>query len=54
LPLDSWDVSNATDMHSMFDNAIAFDSPIGSWDVSHVVDFSNMFAGTMNFNQNIE
>ena len=52
-PLDSWDVSNVTNMMSIFSGATAFNQPIGSWNVSNVTDMSGMFYGATNFNQPI-
>ena len=50
--LDSWDVSNVTDMSYMFSNASVFDQDIGTWNVSNVTDMNNMFNASA-FNQNI-
>ena len=41
--LSHWDVSNATKMDSMFNNAGAFNQDIGDWDVSSVTSMQNMF-----------
>jgi uncharacterized repeat protein (TIGR02543 family) len=51
--IGSWDVSNVTDMSSMFVNARAFNQDIGSWDVSNVTDMYFMFAEAISFNQDI-
>ena len=48
-PLNSWDVSEVTDMGGMFYNT-AFNQPLNSWDVSRVRNMSYMFANTA-FNQ---
>ena len=47
-----WDVSNVTNMRSMFTRCIdgSANQPIGDWDVSSVTDMSYMFNGA-NFNQ---
>jgi len=50
-PLNSWDVSNVTNMSGMFDGAL-YNQPLSSWDVSNVTDMSRMFAGSK-FNQPI-
>ena len=42
-----WDVSNVTDMESMFQNAATFNQ---DWDVSNVEDMRQMFAYAENFN----
>ncbi len=49
--IDHWNVSNITDMNSMFDNSY-FNQPIGSWNVSNVMNMENMFNQT-SFNQDI-
>ncbi len=50
--MDSWDVSNITNMEEMFYNVKQFNEPIGSWDVSNVTNMRKMFS-TMKFNQPI-
>lgn len=52
-PLESWDVSNVTNMYYMFTNASAFNEPLGSWDVSNVTGMNYMFNGASAFNQPI-
>ena len=52
-PIGSWDVSNVTNMSSMFLQAFSFDQPIDSWDVSSVTDMSTMFKNASEFNQPI-
>ena len=37
----SWDVSNVTDMSSMFENAINFNQDLRNWNVSSVTEFTN-------------
>ena len=47
--LSGWNVSNAVDMHAMFQQTVSFkDSTDGlaSWDVSKVTDMSGMFASS--------
>ena len=51
--LDSWDVSNVTDMSNMFDGASNFNRSINVWDVSSVINMSYMFSGAKEFNQEI-
>ena len=51
--ISHWDVSSATDMGSMFYNAIAFNSDISNWDVSKVEDMEMMFIGCDVFNLNL-
>lgn len=47
--LGDWDVSNVTDMHSMFNNQNDFNQDLNSWDVGAVTDMSFMFAGNGGF-----
>jgi uncharacterized repeat protein (TIGR02543 family) len=51
--MDSWDVSNVTDMSWMFMSAEAFNQDIGSWDVSNVTTMAGMFRYASKFNQDI-
>ena len=48
--LETWDVSNVTNMHNMFyygggDGAVTDISALSRWDVSNVTDMSYMFSG---------
>jgi surface protein len=47
---DSWDVSNVTDMNTMFSGASSFNQDISTWDVSNVQYFGSMFQGAAQFN----
>jgi surface protein len=49
----AWDVSNITNMESMFTLARAFNQDISSWDVSNVTTMYQMFYGATAFNQDI-
>ena len=49
--ISSWDVSNVTNMGSMFESTL-FNQDIGNWDVSNVTNMEAMFIGS-NFNQDI-
>ena len=49
--IELWDVSNVTDMSSMF-SCSSFNKDISSWDVSKVTDMSHMFSYS-SFNQDI-
>ncbi len=51
--INLWDVSNVTNMHSMFADAKHFNANISSWDVSNVTRIDNMFNRAENFNANI-
>jgi surface protein len=49
--LDSWDISNVTDMSGMFKDAENFNQPLDSWDTSNVKDMREMFKGAIQFKQ---
>ena len=49
----NWDVSNVTNMRTMFNAARAFNQPIGHWNVSKVKNMYFMFADARAFNQDI-
>ena len=51
--ISSWDVSNVTNMSSMFNGASDFNQNISIWDVSNVTIMSYMFNGATAFNQDI-
>ena len=51
--IDSWDVSNVTDMSFMFFNCYAFNQPIGYWNVGNVTNMLGMFYTAWAFNQPI-
>ena len=44
--IESWDVSNVTNMSCMFSNATSFNQPLNNWDVSSVENMSQMFYNT--------
>jgi len=49
--INSWDVSNVTDMSYMFRLAKKFNQPLNRWNVSEVIDMSEMFEAAYKFNQ---
>ena len=51
--IEKWDVSNVTNMDSMFARAISFNQDISKWNVSNVRDMSFMFFGAESFNADI-
>ncbi|WP_020527062.1 BspA family leucine-rich repeat surface protein [Flexithrix dorotheae] len=51
--IDVPNLSNVTEMASMFYGASAFNGDIGHWDVSQVLNMSLMFYKASSFNQNI-
>ena len=50
--INTWDVSNVTNMNSMFSNT-PFNQDISNWDVSSVTDMGHMFSGNTSFNQDL-
>ena len=48
--MDKWDVSAATSMEAMFQNAHVFNQNLNSWVPSLVTDFRSMFQGARLFN----
>ena len=53
-PLDNWDVSNITNMYSLFSGAVSFNQPLDDWDVSNVIDMSCMFSLNLDHGDVIE
>ncbi len=51
--INSWNVSNVTNMGFMFYYASQFNSPLNNWNVSNVTNMQSMFYGATNFNQPI-
>ena len=51
--ISDWDVSQVTDMSSLFKDKTTFNDDISSWDVSSVTDMSWMFLSASAFNQDI-
>ena len=54
--ISHWDVSNVTDMSSLFENAgtkrtTSFNQPLNNWNVSNVKDMFCMFQEAKSFNQ---
>ncbi len=52
--IETWDVSNVTDMSYIFYNCEYFNQNINSWDVSNVINMERMFAGCNSFNQPLD
>ena len=52
-PLNNWNVSNVTNMFSMFRNTTSFNQPLNNWNVSNVTNMFSMFEDATNFNQDI-
>ncbi|KAG7357879.1 fibronectin domain containing protein [Nitzschia inconspicua] len=53
FPIDSWNVSQVTDMSNLFLCLVFFDEYIGSWDTSKVTNMNCMFHTAISFNQDI-
>ena len=51
--INTWDVSNITDMSELFKSNTIFNSDISGWNVSNVLDMSEMFDDASAFNQDI-
>ena len=51
--INTWNVSNVTNMRAMFHSATFFNQDISSWDVSNVTDMAYMFYKATSFNQDI-
>ena len=51
--LSNWDVSQVTNMDSMFSSNNVFNQDIGSWDTSKVTDMGSMFLSATAFNQDL-
>lgn len=51
--ISGWDVSNVTNMNSMFDRCFDFNQDLSKWNVSKVTDMNGMFFECKSFNKNI-
>lgn len=51
--ISKWNVSNVTDMSSMFTWTESFNQPIGDWDVSKITNMTCLFYHAEKFNQDI-
>ena len=49
--INTWDVSNVTDMSELFKNKTTFNDDISDWDVSSVTNMNSMFDKAYAFNQ---
>ena len=52
--MNDWDVSEVTEMISLFDGKGSFTANISKWDTSSVTDMKSMFQGCGAFNQSLE
>lgn len=51
LNIENWNVSNVTNMNSMFAGCRLFNQPLNNWNVSNVTNMKMMFHGCARFNQ---
>jgi len=51
IPIGQWDVSEVTNMNSLFMHRTNFNEPLNNWNVSNVTNMSNMFNSCRHFNQ---
>ena len=51
--INTWDVSNITDMLNLFRDKTTFNENIGNWDTSNVTNMNGMFREASSFNQAI-
>lgn len=52
-PVNTWDVSNVTDMSNLFNAAFAFNQSLSNWNVSKVTNMTALFTYAPAFNQDI-
>ena len=52
--IDAPDLSQVTDMSSMFYGCTSFNQPLNNWDVSQVTNMRDMFSGCTSFNQPLD
>jgi len=50
---NNWDISNVTNIRSMFSGATNFNQDIGSWNTTSVTNISGLFINASSFNQDI-
>nr|WP_277735215.1 BspA family leucine-rich repeat surface protein [Mycoplasmopsis bovis] len=51
LDLDKWNVSNVTNMHTMFFEAKKFNQDISKWNTENVTNMIALFSGAENFDK---
>ena len=52
--IETWDVSQVTNMSKIFWGTKSFNQPLDSWDVRKVENMEKMFAGAESFKQKVE
>ena len=53
IDISKWDISNVTNIHSMFYECQNFNSDLSKWDVSNVKETRTVFYGCKNFNSDL-
>jgi len=52
--LENWDLSNVTNMQSLFQNAVSFNQDLSAWNISNVTNMTDMLSGVTLSNENYE
>jgi surface protein len=52
--INTWNVSNVTNMSGLFADALRFNEPLNNWNVSNVTNMKNMFYTALQFNQPLD
>ena len=52
--ISGWNVSNVTNMDSLFENNKVFNQSLNNWNTSNVTSMNSVFQGAINFNQSLE
>jgi surface protein len=52
--LENWDVSNVTNMQSLFQNAVSFNQDLSAWNISNVTNMTDMLSSVTLSNENYE
>jgi hypothetical protein len=53
-PLDRWQVSNVSDMSSVFERTHVFNQPLNTWNVQYVQTMYGLFQDAYSFNQPLD
>ena len=51
--IGGWNISNVTNISSMFSGASSFNQDISGWDTSSITNMRGLFSNTNNFDQDI-
>jgi len=52
--LENWDLSNVTNMQSLFQNAVSFNQDLSAWNISNVTNMTDMLSSVTLSNENYE